>query len=76
MKFPSYMMPIWINNDNAKDEYADFYPDVDFKDGKRYTLRIVCDTDRAVYLDDKLISFGQYADYPETPVYEDVIPPV
>ena len=75
MKFPSYMMPIWINNDNAKDEYADFYPDVDFKDGKKYTLRIVCDTDRAVYLDDKLISFGQYADYPETPVYEDVILP-
>ena len=75
MKFPSYMMPIWINNDNAKDEYADFYPDVYFKDGKKYTLRIVCDTDRAVYLDDKLISFGQYADYPETPVYEDVILP-
>lgn len=75
MKFPSYMIPIWINNDNAKDEYADFYPDVYFKDGKKYTLRIVCDTDRAVYLDDKLISFGQYADYPETPVYEDVILP-
>lgn len=75
MKFPSYMMPIWMNNDNVKDEYADFYPDVNFKDGNTYTLRIVCDTDRAVYLDDKLISFGQYADYPETPVYEDIILP-
>ena len=73
MKFPSYMTPIWINNQNEKDEYADFYPNVDFKSGKTYTLRIVCDTDRAIYLDDKLISFGQYADYPETPVYEDVI---
>ena len=58
------MIPIWMNNDNAQDEYADFYPDVKFKDGNIYTLRIVCDTDRAVYLDDKLISFGQYADYP------------
>ncbi len=75
MKFPSYMTPIWFNNDNQKDEYADFYPAVDFKDGKSYTLRIVCDTDRAVYLDGKLISFGQYADYPETPVYEDVTLP-
>lgn len=75
MKFPSYMKPIWINNENEKDEYVDFYPNVTFQDGKTYKIRIVCDTDRAIYLDDKLISFGQYADYPETPVYEDVILP-
>ena len=41
MKFPSYMTPIWLNNDNEKDEYADFFPEVDFKDGNVYTLRIV-----------------------------------
>ena len=75
MKFPEYMKPIWLNADNKKDEYADFYPDVDFKNGANYTLRIVCDTDRAVYLDGELISFGQYADYPDTPVYEDVVLP-
>ena len=75
MKFPSYMMQIWLNNDNKKDEYADFFPEVDFKEGNVYTLRIVCDTDRAVYLDGKLISFGQYADYPDTPVYDDIILP-
>ena len=75
MKFPSYMMPIWHNNDNLKDEYVDFYPNVEFKSGKNYTLRIVSDTDRAVYLNEKVISFGQYADYPETPVYEDVFLP-
>ena len=72
MKFPEYMKPIWLNAENQKDEYADFYPDIAFKDGADYVLRIVCDTDRAVYLDEKLISFGQYADYPDTPVYEDV----
>ena len=72
MKFPEYMTPIWLNNDGNKDEYADFFPDVAFKDGENYTLRIVCDTDRAVYLDGKLISFGHYADYPDTPVYEDI----
>ena len=72
MKFPDYMTPIWLNNDGNKDEYGDFFPDVAFKDGENYTLRIVCDTDRAVYLDGKLVSFGQYADYPDTPVYEDI----
>ncbi len=75
MKFPEYMKPIWLNSTNQHDEYADFYPEVQFKDGKSYLIRIVCDTDRAIYLDDKLISFGQYADYPETPVFEDVILP-
>ncbi len=72
MKFPEYMAPIWLNDDGNKDEYADFFPDVTFKDGENYTLRIVCDTDRAVYLNGELISFGQYADYPDTPVYEDI----
>ncbi len=78
MKFPNDIIPahaIWMNIDNDKDEYADFFPDIKFVDGKEYTLRIVCDTDRAVYLDEKLISFGQYADYPQTPVYEDIVLP-
>ena len=75
MKFPEYMNPIWLNTNGKKDEYADFYPKVTFKDGNNYTLRIVCDTDRAVYLDGELISFGQYADYPDTPVYEDIVLP-
>ncbi len=72
MKFSEYMTPIWLNADGQKDEYADFFPQVVFKEGANYTLRIVCDTDRAVYLDGQLISFGQYADYPDTPVYEDI----
>ncbi len=75
MNFPNDILPayaIWLNGDNNKDEYADFYPNVDFVEGKEYLLRIVCDTDRSVYLDGKLISFGQYADYPRTPAYEDI----
>ncbi len=75
MKFPNEMIPakaIWLNDLDQKDEYADFYPDVHFRDSHDYTLRIVCDTDRAVYLDGELVSFGQYADYPDTPVYEDI----
>ncbi len=76
MKFPNDIIQakaIWLNGENNRDEYADFYPEIDFKSDKSYILRIVCDTDRAVYLDDELISFGQYADYPSTPVYEDII---
>ena len=75
MKFPNKILPahaIWENNGTEQDEYVDFFPNIDFKDNTTYSLRIVCDTDRAVYLDDTLISFGQYADYPDTPVYEDI----
>jgi hypothetical protein len=75
MKFPNEIIPasaIWMNDSNAKDEYTDFYPSIDFEHGQIYTIRIACDTDRAIYLDDVLISFGQYADYPENPTYEDV----
>ena len=76
MKFPNEILPaqaIWANSSCQKDEYADFFPDIIFNNNSNYTLRIVCDTDRAVYLDDELISFSQYADYPETPVYEDIV---
>lgn len=75
MNFPNQTLPakaIWSNSAGQTDEYTDFYPHIDFKREHSYILRIVCDTDRAVYLDDRLISFGQYADYPETPVYEDI----
>lgn len=75
MILPNETIPakaIWLNADNNKDEYADFYPDVRFFEGKKYVLRIVCDTEKAVYLDGQLIYFGQYADYPSTPVYDDI----
>lgn len=75
MKFPNEILPahaIWENSASVKDEYVDFLPEIVFENDIEYTLRIVCDTDRAVYLDGKLISFGQYADYPKTPVYEDI----
>ena len=75
MKFPNEIIPadaIWENSNNKRDEYVDFFPNITFEDNIEYTLRIVCDTDRAIYLDGKLISFGQYADYPQTPVYEDI----
>ena len=75
MKFPNEIIPakaIWANSGSSKDEYFDFMPDIELEDDSQYMLRIACDTDRAVYLDGKLISFGQYADYPSTPVYEDI----
>ena len=75
MKFPDHLTPIWINPDNRQDEYVDFFPEINFNEGCSYTLRIVSDTDRAVYLDGRLIAFGQYADYPDFPVYEDILLP-
>ncbi len=76
MKFPNDILQahaIWMNPEDSKDEYADFFPNIKLTSGHRYRLRIVCDSNRAVYLDGELISFSQYADYPKTPVYEDII---
>ena len=52
MKFPNEILPahaIWENSASVKDEYVDFLPEIVFENDIEYTLRIVCDTDRAVY---------------------------
>ena len=64
-------LPVWLSGGGEDDEYADFFPDVEFDPAARYTLRIAADTDYNVFLDGKLIGFGQYSDYPGRLVYDE-----
>lgn len=64
---------IWINNDNNPDEYAEFTFDFEsFSCEEWFKINISCDGNYNLYLNDELISFGQYPDYPDYKVYDTV----
>ena len=64
-------LPIWLDGGGEDDEYADFFPEVDFLPGVSYMLRISSDTDYNVFVDGRLCGFGRYSDYPERVVYDE-----
>ena len=74
MNLPTKEMPcraIWIRGGGADDEYADFFPEVSFRQGHRYTVRIAADTDYNIFLDGKLAGFGQFSDTPDRLIYDE-----
>ncbi len=62
---------IWINRKDEQDVYGEFFDTLEYTGGKA-VLKISCDTKYAFYVDDKLVAFGQYADYPWHKVYDEV----
>lgn len=66
---------IWLREPAQPDEYAEFLLPFEAKEGGEYTLKISADSDYALYLGEKLISFGQYADYLHYKVYDTVLLP-
>ena len=62
---------IWRQGEYGADEYAEFYDTVNYSTGK-IILKISCDSNYAVYIDEKLSAFGQYADYPWYKIYDTI----
>ena len=62
---------IWIK-DLGADTYAEFLLEFEYKKNSSVKLRIVADSDYAVYDGDELIAFGQYHDYPHYKVYDTI----
>ena len=64
----------WIWNDDKymPDEYAEFKFDFSADKSKQTYFRIASDSVYNLYLNGKLISFGQYADYPNYKVYDEI----
>lgn len=60
--------PIWHGEGRA-DEYAEFLTELE-TDGEQLTMLLAADSEYALYLDGKLLSFGQYADYPGRVIYD------
>ncbi|MBR5279443.1 MAG: hypothetical protein IKU26_00545 [Clostridia bacterium] len=63
---------IWGNAQAKPDEYTDFKLVFNAEAGKKYALNLSCDTDYALYCGDRLVSFGQYGDYPDYKVYDTI----
>lgn len=62
---------IWQNNNNNADEYVKFYDEFNCSNNK-ITLKISCDSNYSVFLNGKLVAFGQYPDYPHYKVYDEI----
>ena len=64
---------IWRQGEAGKDEFCDFLATVRIPtQGGRYCLRIASDSNYTVWMNGKLCAFGQYADYPDFKVYDEV----
>ena len=65
--------PIWLAKQAAPDEFAEFRISITVpKDSADPVLTISADTDYNLLYGDRLLAFGQYADYPEEKVYDEV----
>ena len=64
---------IWRQGDAGRDEFCDFLDTVKIPEtvGK-YTLRIAADSNYTVWMNGELCAFGQYADYPDYKIYDEV----
>ena len=61
---------IWIHAENKSDEYAEFVFDFDGDPKEQYELSLTADSNYNVYLNGKLIGFGQPTDYPHYKIYD------
>ena len=62
---------IWIHGENKPDEYAEFIFDFDGEEKGAYKLYLTADSNYNVYLNGKLVGFGQPTDYPQYKIYDE-----
>lgn len=62
---------IWLHLEDKADEYVEFFDELDYCDGEA-VLNLSCDSNYALYINDELSGFGQYADLPWYKVYDNL----
>jgi len=62
---------IWSNSTPQQDEYSEFVDHFTYEEGT-VTLHISTDTNYATYINGRLATWGQYADFPYDKVYDEV----
>ena len=62
---------IWHGADYSPDEHAEFFIPFEYSGADRVVLAVSADNDYGVYINGKLIAFGQYPDYPHYKVYDE-----
>lgn len=63
---------IWLDNEISPDSNGEFFEEIEISHSVSVRLRISCDSNYAVYINDALAAFGQYADYPWYKVYDEI----
>ena len=63
---------IWKEGEEHNDEYADFLAYFNADKSQKHTLKIAADSNYTVYINGGLAAFGQYADYPNYKVYDEI----
>ncbi len=63
---------IWKSTEIQKDEYVVFSFDLNYVGGEAL-MRLSADSDYNLLINGKLVSFGQYHDYEENAVYEEIL---
>ena len=63
---------IWGADPAQPDEYFDFLIPFAAEPGADYSLRLSCDSDYALWRNGELVSFGQYPDYIDYKVYDEI----
>ena len=69
MRTFSHSKPIWINNRLGIDEHAQFMVEYAYNSGK-VDIYICADSDYILYINGKVVSFGQYHSYPDELYYD------
>ena len=73
MRF-SHAKPIWLQKPAEADEFAEFRIPLTIPEGASAPrLTVSADSDYNLLLGNRLLAFGQYADYPVEKIYDEVI---
>jgi len=73
MRF-SHAKPIWLQKPAEADEFAEFRISLTIPEGASAPrLTVSADSDYNLLLGNRLLAFGQYADYPAEKIYDEVI---
>ena len=62
---------IWVNSNPQKNEYAYFEGEYDWS-GEEARLFLAAETDYVLYVNEKRVSFGQFAGYPTEKYYDEI----
>ena len=71
MKYFEHSKWIWCGDMPSADEYGEFFSSFIYSGGEIF-ISISADSNYALYLNGKLCTFGQYADFPYDKVYDTV----
>jgi len=63
---------VWHNDCHTVNGYVNFFDTLKAEKGKTYKMHLSIDSNYALYINDRFVESGQFADYPEYKVYDTI----